>query len=258
MSNNMFTESARAPIDEVINEAVAISGIQPTIQQKVPKQVAEAPETVVKEKASEATGKKLTREEYQQFLSGLSNEQMQDFAARVMVATQQLNAQKQEPTKDRYITDFSNIGEESIFDLSVPIKVIDHTMPDFLDVKLKDKNFVARWIHTGQRRMGQARAQGWTYVTREDLETDLLVEITTDVAGHFIYTDVVLMKLTKNKYYGALRANFQRALNMAGNSNRLHKNMQDAIENEIEKAGFGEDYRHYKDKNAMSTYAPLG
>lgn len=223
-----------------------------------------APEEIIGDVAAEATGKKLTREEQIAFINNLPDDLMLEFARRVRSHIEEDSKAKVQPHKPQYVTDFKTLREDSIFDLNIPIQAIDHQIPEYLNVTLKDSNYEPRWIQTSSKRLGQARAQGWSYVTKEDLGAELGVEIEADSAGHFVYIDTVLMKMTKQKLYSQLRSNYLRAIQMT-QQNKLHEQMKQAIENEIERSvdpisglPLGETFRKYKDKHAMNVYSPLG
>ena len=209
--------------------------------------------------AAEAAGRPLTREEQVKFLASLDDDLMAEFTQRVIKAVKDAQPAEKKPEKivPRYITDFSNIQERDIFNMDLPINPIVHEVPDFLTVQLKDTNFVPRWIHTNSRRLGECVAQGFTYVVDEDLGTPLNIEVDPDASGHFIYSDTVLMKIPKSKYYGKIRANFQRAVAMTRSASAIHEKMKNAIESELASGQYAEDFLKYKGQNQMNTYSPL-
>jgi hypothetical protein len=202
--------------------------------------------------------KKPSTEQIADAVSNMSDEDLAKLTSRVQ---EQLAAKASQPDKKsaspRYITDFSNVSERDVFNLDVPIQAFSHELPDFLTVKLVDSNFEARWIQTNSRRLGQAIAEGFTYVTNAELAGALQVYVTPDASGHFVYADVVLMKLPKAKLYARLRSNFIRSLSVTKNVSALHEKMRQHIEQDIENQGFGEDFKKYKEKNAMGVYSPL-
>lgn len=222
----------------------------------------DAPE-VIANVAAESTGKKLTREQQMEFINNLPDDLMLEFAQRVKAHIQQDAEQTKKRKAPEYISDFSTIQEQSIFDLNIPIQAIDQQIPEYLNIKLRDKNFEPRWIQTSSKRLGQARSQGWAYITAEDLEEELNIEIEPDSSGHFIYIDTVAMKIPKSKLYAQLRSNYLRAIALTQQA-QLHEKMKHTIEAEIENATdphtgmpLRESYLKYKESGAMSTYSPL-
>jgi hypothetical protein len=231
---------------------------------EVKKKPASTPEQILNQPAAakvaaEVAGRPLTREEQVKMLNDLPDDLMAEFTKRVLDAVKAASPSpsKPETAVPSYITDFSNIQERDIFNMDLPINPIVHEIPDFLTVTLKDANFVARWIHTNSRRLGEVLAQGFTYVVEEDLGTDLNIEVDPDASGHFIYADTVLMKLPKSKYYGKLRSNFQRAVAMTRSASAIHEKMKNAIESELASGQYAEDFLKYKGQNQMNTYSPL-
>lgn len=249
--------SGDADIDSALREASRPGEVPVVTPKKTVEKVLEQPAAT--KVAAEVAGRPLTREETLKMLDNLPNDLMEEFTQRVLAAVKQARATEEETKKviPRYITDFSNIQEKDIFNFDLPINPISHEIPDFLDARLKDPNFVTRWIHTSSRRLGECLAQGFKYVKPEELVADLKVQITPDAAGHIIYSDVVLMKITKEKYYGRLRENFKRAVSMTQSASRLHEKMKNAIESELSSGPYSDDYKKYHQEGHMTTYTPL-
>lgn len=157
--------------------------------------------------------------------------------------------------------DFSKLTEDAVYDLEIPIEAVEHELPDWLTIDLKDKNYTARWIHKTPRRLGPMLAQGWTYVEPEDLDpkSPLTKKLTTDVNGHFSYDDVVACKLTKAKYFGQLRRNHERAL-MQVNPKFHHERSKKAVEGALQNAPAGgrpgKNYADYVTEGKLAVYVP--
>jgi hypothetical protein len=179
---------------------------------------------------------------------GLSLEQENEMRA---TAANLKNAQM--TTQDKVTDiDFSKMSEKDIYDLSVHIPTYTHELPDYLQVKISDGNYVTRWVNSNSATLGQRIAQGWTYVKAEDLAQKLNVAIEPNENGVFKYVDVVLMKLHKSKYFGMLRANHVRGENMV-KPDSAHRFGRAEAENML-----SEDpgYRAVKAAGTMEVYAP--
>lgn len=109
--------------------------------------------------------------------------------------------------------DFTKLTMDDVYDLTIPIQAKAFGATDALKVALSDKNYEARWVNKNPRRLGQMLAYGFIYVEKQDLAQALEVEISLDAQGHFVLDDVVLMRIPKQRYYAALRAAHQRAVN---------------------------------------------
>lgn len=157
--------------------------------------------------------------------------------------------------------DFSKLTEDAVYDLEIPIEAVEHELPDWLTIDLKDKNYTARWIHKTPRRLGPMLAQGWTYIEPEDLDpkSPLTTRLATDVNGHFSYDDVVACKLTKAKYFGQLRRNHERAL-MQVNPRFHHERSKKAVEGALQNAPAGgrpgKNYAEYVNEGKLAVYIP--
>lgn len=190
-------------------------------------------------------------------------------AIRVLKAGQNGVKMSNAPKKPAPI-DFTKISEADVFDLEIPIEAIDHGTPEYLTVNLKDKNYVARWVHKAPRRLGPMKAVGWTFITKEDLEDSTVIEFAMDENGLYRYDDVIAMKCTKASYFGQLRKNHERTLAQS-NPKALHKRAQSAVQaamNLPENIGLNEktghrdtsragDFDVYSKSNKLEVYEPL-
>lgn len=253
-----ISEKEEEALDSMLRAGSRPAEIPTVTPKKAPAQILADQPTATKV-ASEVAGRPLTHEEALKMLNNLPESALEEFTQRVVSAIRQQKVAEEETRKavPRYITDFSTIQERDIFNMDLPINPISHEIPDFLDAKLKDPNFVTRWIHTNSRRLGEVMAQGFTYVRTDELQENLKVDVTPDAAGHIVYSDVVLMKITKAKYYGRLRENFKRAMSMTQTPGRLHEKMKNAIESELASGPYSDDYKKYNKEGHMNTYTPL-
>lgn len=109
--------------------------------------------------------------------------------------------------------DWTKLTIDDIYDLSIPIEAKAFGSADALKVDLVDKSYEARWVNTNPMRLGKFLAWGFTYVEPKDLQENLATEVVKDAQDHFVIQDVVLMKIQKPKYFAALRAAHERAIN---------------------------------------------
>jgi hypothetical protein len=151
--------------------------------------------------------------------------------------------------------DWTKISESDVFDLNVPIEAIDHGVPDYLNVELNDKNYVARWVHRTPRRLGPMMAIGWTYVEKIDLDVNCHLEVTIDENGHFRYDDVILMKLPKQKYFGQLRRNYERTVAQVSSA-KLKTSVQKALLNSPAGGSNKKSAADYMAQNQLKVYVP--
>jgi hypothetical protein len=151
--------------------------------------------------------------------------------------------------------DWTKISENDVFDLNVPIEAIDHGVPDYLNVELNDKNYVARWVHKTPRRLGPMMAIGWTYVEKIDLDINCHLEVTIDENGHFRYDDVILMKLPKQKYFGQLRRNYERTVAQVSSA-KLKTSVQKALLNSPAGGSNKKSAADYMAQNQLKVYVP--
>ena len=159
-----------------------------------------------------------------------------------------------EPARVLEPLDFARLDESAAYDLSIPIVAIDHGLPESMKVELEDPNYVPRWVHTHPKRLGPMKAVGFTIVTEQDLAKDLNLEIEVDENGAYRYSDVILMKIPKIKYFGALRRNHETAVR-AVNTENAHQAGKKMIEDYLEEKG-GNAYTEAHNQKRLNVYTP--
>jgi len=206
----------------------------------------------------EVAGKELTDEQASEMINKMSGTQLMELAQRIEQVKQEHNAKQAQQQKPRYYTasEFSNLKETDVYNFDIPIRTIENEIPDFLDIHLLDSNYVPRWINKDPRRLGQAIAEGWTYITHDDLSEPLKIKLDS-ADGHYVYADVVAMKLTKEKVYGRIRANFLKSLAVTKSTLALHEHMKNLIKTELSSGPEGDTFQKYTQTGAVGVYSPL-
>lgn len=104
--------------------------------------------------------------------------------------------------------DYSKLTEKDIYNMNIPIEVVDQQMPDEMNIKLRDSNYVPRWINKQFKRIAVMLRMGWTYVTKEDFSEEEGPILPFDENGHYSCHDVVAVKIPKARLYPVLRRNY--------------------------------------------------
>jgi len=122
-------------------------------------------------------------------------------------------AQPQEP-------DWSKITEADSYNMQMYIPVIDHDLPDYMNMKLKDPEFECVWASTDNRRIGQLLAEGYEYLKPEHIHPEFKIPLPFDSEGHYMYVDVVCMRVHKRILYGKRRRGLELSQRQLGNNRR--------------------------------------
>ena len=100
-------------------------------------------------------------------------------------------------------------------ELAEDIKAIPLVSPDFTNPKPKNPNVQLRWIEFKAKdgfRFHQAQAQGFSVATLSDLaEPQKLAVYSREAGTKFINGDIILMKIDKARYLGALKYRFNQS-----------------------------------------------
>lgn len=156
--------------------------------------------------------------------------------------------------KNLVVTDFKNLTQEDVYNPDIYFEAKPFMNSDFLKVTLKDREYEPRWVNKKSERLGHMIAIGFTYVEKQDLEQRLEVEISNDAEGHFSFHDVVLMKVPKQKYYSALRANHVRAMATVNAQKASQAGQQTASQFMTQTAG--SDYVEASTARTLAFYQP--
>lgn len=114
------------------------------------------------------------------------------------------------------VIDWTKITEKDIINLSIDIPVIEQDTPEYMNVHLLDRNYIARWIHILPQRLGVCLAGGYTYVKHEDMDPRYPVFLNFDTSGNYSAGDVVCLKILKSRYYPAIKANYMKTMAIHG------------------------------------------
>lgn len=158
-------------------------------------------------------------------------------------------------TKDGKL-DFNNMTEEAAYDLDIPIIAKPFSNEDALDVDLVDKSYVPRWVNVNPMRLGSMKSRGFIFVTEADLAKSLNMDIEVDAQGHYRCNDVVLMRITKDRYFSALRAAHIRAT-AAVSALGAHKAATNVATQYMEKETSG-DFVEYANRGKIKFYQVAG
>jgi hypothetical protein len=112
--------------------------------------------------------------------------------------------------------DWSKVSESAVSDLNFPIPVIEHELPDYMTVHLSDNNYVAKWIHKMESHLGTMLASGYEFITPEDWDLNYPQVLKFNSEGHLTFEDVVACKVHKSRYFGKLRREQLKSMQIRG------------------------------------------
>ncbi len=109
------------------------------------------------------------------------------------------------------------LTEDDAYNLEIAMSVSKNVSPYFLKVVLKDPNMTCRWGNTNAIRQGQLVAKGFKPVLKEDVANLEDLEMHLDNQDHFVWADLIAVKISKEVYYAGLRAAFVKSLHATSN-----------------------------------------
>lgn len=109
--------------------------------------------------------------------------------------------------------DWKSLSENEAYAPDVYIPVIEHDIPDYMNIKLKDTEYEPVWASRDQRRVGQLQAEGYEFIKPEHMATDFKLPLLFNSEGMYVYQDVIAMRVHKRILFGKRR----RALEISKN-----------------------------------------
>lgn len=254
---NAIGDSGDIRVDDLLEAAKVINDPPSERQKPVEKVRTFTQEDILEEHLGdlkvEIDGHELTADQILSAAAALQQQVVRDAQGKKLdlnAAAQVMNL-KNLRTKEGAL-DFDNMTEETAYDLDIPIVAKPFSNEDSLTVDLKDKSYIARWVNVNPLRLGSMRSRGFIYVVSEDLATPLNIEIEVDAQGHYRCNDVVLMRITKERYFSALRSAHLRAI-AAVSATGAHKAAASVANQFMEKEAGGE-FVDYANKGKVKFY----
>lgn len=105
-----------------------------------------------------------------------------------------------------------DLTEDDAYDLRVPINAGAMYDPNSLKIVMKDSNYIARWCNRNNVRQSQLVAMGFRALKVEEVVNIDTLQMFEDGQGHFVFADLVAMKIPKQAYYAGLRQAYLRSL----------------------------------------------
>jgi hypothetical protein len=146
----------------------------------------------------------------------LNNTELEEQIKKVLSNIKKERAEAAAPKEP----DWKNLKEQDAYDTRINIPVIDHEIPDYMNMKLKDTEYEIVWASTDQRRLGQLLAEGYEFLKPEHVEPTFKVPLLFDSEERYTYQDVVCMRVHKRILYGKRRRGLELSKRQLGNNHR--------------------------------------
>ena len=101
--------------------------------------------------------------------------------------------------------DWSKLTEQDAYRQDIYIPVIEHDVPDYMNMKLKDVAYDVVWASKDQRRLGQLKAEGYELLKPEHVDPKFKLPLAFTSEGFYEYVDVIAMRVHKRILWGKRR-----------------------------------------------------
>lgn len=129
--------------------------------------------------------------------------------------------------------DWSKITEAEAMNPAVYIPVYDHDIPDYMNIELKDTEYMPVWAMRDQRRLGQLLAEGYEFITPDMMAENFKVPLLFDSDKHYVYQDVVALRVHKRIVLGKRRRALEVSKKQLKNTNNIPK-VKQQIEEDVD------------------------
>lgn len=133
-------------------------------------------------------------------LSAVNAEALEAAVRKVLA---ERNPQKPAPVEP----DWASLTEFTALDPDAPvyIPVIEHEVPNYLDMELADPEYIPVWANKNEVRVSQLVAEGYELLKAEHVRKGFKLPLKFGGEGFYIYADVICMRVHKRILFGKRR-----------------------------------------------------
>lgn len=127
--------------------------------------------------------------------------EMEAMVASIIAKQHKQKAEAAKPKEPNWAT----LTERQAMESTMYIPTVDHDLPDYMNMKLKDPEYEVVWASKDQRRLGQLAAEGYEPIKKEHVHPEFKVPLVFDSEGLYTYMDVIAMRVHKRILYAKRR-----------------------------------------------------
>jgi hypothetical protein len=148
--------------------------------------------------------------------SPVSAAALEEAIKRVLAKGKQERIEAAQPKEPNWAT----MTEQDAYKASTYIPTVEHEVPDYMNIKLKDPEYEVVWASKDQRRIGQLMAEGYEFLIAEHVHPNFKLPLVFDSDKHYCYVDVIALRVHKRILYGKRRAGLELSQRQLGNNRR--------------------------------------
>ena len=119
-----------------------------------------------------------------------------DLETKILEVLQKRKAERLEAAKPKE-PDWATLTEADAYKPDVYIPMYDHDVPDYLNMKLKDQEYMCVWANKDQRRLGALLAEGYELLKPEHVSPEFRVPLRWSSEGTYEYADTICVRVHK-------------------------------------------------------------
>jgi hypothetical protein len=155
-------------------------------------------------------------------VASMTPAQLEETVRNILAGAVKTGAVREPPPAE---PDWSKVDERAATDLSrdMYIPVIEHDVPQYLDIRLADPEYIAVWVNRNPIRISEKKAEGYELVEERHLAKNYPVPLKFDSEGMYVYEDVVAMRVHKRIIFGKRRRAVEMSVNRLKNAKGVVK-----------------------------------
>lgn len=142
-----------------------------------------------------------------------------ELEAEIMKVLQKRQQQKVEATKPKD-PNWTELTEADAYRTDVYIPVYEHDIPDYMNMNLKDQEYICVWANKDQRRLGALLAEGYELLKQEHVHPEFRVPLVWSSEGTYEYADVICMRVHKRIILSKRRKAFELSMKQLSSMNK--------------------------------------
>lgn len=127
--------------------------------------------------------------------------EVEEMVRKILLETKQASIAAAQPKEP----DWATVTERDIYSPGIYIPTIEHQLPDYMNMRLKDAEYEVVWASRDQRRLGQLAAEGYELLRPEHVDPNFKLPLLFDSEKMYTYMDVVAMRVHKRILYSKRR-----------------------------------------------------
>ncbi len=143
----------------------------------------------------------------------------EDLETKILEVLNRKKAEREKAAEPKE-PNWAELSEADAYKADVYIPVLNHDIPDYMNMKLKDQEYVCVWANKDQRRLGALLAEGYEMLKKEHVHPEFKIPLMWSSEGTYEYADTVCMRVHKRIILSKRRKAFEISMRQLATVNK--------------------------------------